>query len=160
MAPFAQKRLLAHHKPGYTTGRPSEYKPEYCEMVIQAMERGLSLTAFAGSIRVARETVYQWMQAHSEFSDAVARARGTRVLWWEQKLMRSRKGAETTASIFALRNADPTEWKDIRSVQHDHNVRVETLTDQQLFAIASGKALSDAGTIDAEYSEVPQANER
>ena len=77
---------------------------------------------------------------HRELSDAVSRARMTRVAALEVKLLRSRKGAETTASIFALRNADPSEWRDVRSVQHDHNVTIATLTDEQLFAIASGRA--------------------
>ena len=123
-------------------------------MVVEAMAGGLSLTGFAGMICVAKSTVYEWMTRHSEFSNAVSRARATRVLWWEQKLQRSRKGAETTASIFALRNADPTEWRDIKSVQHDHNVRVETLTDAQLFAIASGNSLADTGVIDGECTHV------
>jgi hypothetical protein len=148
MAPFAQRRELAHLKhPG---GRPSEYRPEYCQLVIEKMREGVSLTGFAALIGVSKEAIYNWMTLHREFSDAVARARPARVLWWEQKLMRSRKGAETTASIFALRNADPTEWRDIRNVQHDHNVRVEALTDQQLFAIASGCPAGDGQVIEGE----------
>ena len=40
MAPFAQKRALAHLQPG--VGRPSEYKAEYCaELVIDYMARVL-----------------------------------------------------------------------------------------------------------------------
>jgi hypothetical protein len=150
MAPFAQKRQLAHERhPG---GRPSEYKPEYCELVIEKMSEGLSLAAFAGTLKVARETLYRWMSEHSEFSDAVSRARSTRLLWWEQKLMRSRKGAETTASIFALRNADPSEWRDIRNVQHEHSHTIAALTDEQLLAIASGRA-SDVTVIEHDDSE-------
>jgi hypothetical protein len=83
---------------------------------------------------------------HSEFSHAVSRAKSARVLWWEQKLMRSKKGAETSASIFALRNADPSEWRDIRNVQHDHSHTIASLTDEQLLAIASGRS-HDAHTI-------------
>lgn len=155
MAPFEQRRALAHLDPASNPqGRPSEYRPEYCDMVIEAMSEGISLTGFAGMIRVARETVYRWMSVHREFSDAVARARGARVLWWERKLMRSRKGAETTASIFALRNADPTEWRDVRNVQHDHSVRVETLTDAQLYAIAQGKTAADGDAIDGTCERV------
>ena len=47
---------------------------------------------------------------------------------------------EVTFVLFALRDADPSEWRDVRSVQHDHNVTIATLTDEQLFAIASGRA--------------------
>lgn len=154
MAPFAQKRMLAHLKPEYRAGRPDEYKPEYCQLVIEAMSNGVSLTGFAGMIGQSRDAVYDWMGRHSEFSLAVSRARAARVLWWEQKLQRSRKGAETTASIFALRNADPTEWRDIRSVQHDHNVRIETLSDAQLYQIASGKSAGDGDVIDGECERV------
>lgn len=138
MAPFPQTRVMAHERPEYKTGRPSEYKEEYCQLVIDKMEGGLSLSAFAGCIKVARNTVYAWMIEHPEFSAAVARAKSTRVLYLERKLLNSRKGAETTASIFALRNADPSEWRDMRTVQHDHNINVQTMTDEQLLAIASG----------------------
>jgi hypothetical protein len=156
MAPFARKRMLAPH----AGGRPTDYRPEYCEMVIEALASGVSLTAFAGMIRVSKDTVYEWMVRHSEFSDAVARGKPARLLHLERKLLAARYGAQCSAAIFALRNADPTEWRDIRSVQHDHNVRVETLTDQQLFAIASGKALSDANTIEGECTELPHTDER
>jgi hypothetical protein len=162
MAPFAQTTVPAHLRhPG---GRPSEYRQEYCEQVIHYMGRGYSLTAFAGSIKVARDTVYEWIKSHREFSDAVARARPARVAALETKLLISRKGAETSAAIFALKNADPTEWRDIKTTEHNHSVRIETLTDAQLFAIASGVSPADAGIIDAEFERVDdqpsQSNER
>lgn len=153
MAPFKQTTVPAHLKdPQWGRGRPSEYRPEYCEAVIEYMGQGYSLTAFAGSIRVARDTVYEWVKAHREFSDAVSRARGARVAALETKLLRSRKGAETSASIFALKNADPVEWRDVKHTEHKHSVAVETLTDAQLFAIASGVSPGDAGVIDATYT--------
>lgn len=158
MAPFPQQRMLAHHK--HAGGRPTDYRPEYCEMVIEAMASGVSLTAFAGMLRVSKDTVYEWMTRHSEFSDAVSRGKPARLLHLERKLLAARYGAQCSAAIFALRNADPTEWRDIRSVQHDHNVRVETLTDQQLHAIAAGRGYADANTIEGECSEVPHTNER
>ncbi|MEH2525848.1 MULTISPECIES: hypothetical protein [unclassified Bradyrhizobium] len=155
MAPFQQKRVPAHYRdPNYTTGRPSEYRPEYCQLVQDVMSEGFSLTAFAGQIRVAKETVYEWIRRHSEFSDAVSRARVARVRALEAKLLRSRKGAETTAAIFALRNADPTEWRDIKHTTHDHNHKIEQLTDAQLFAIASGKQPVDGQVIDGECERV------
>jgi hypothetical protein len=116
------------------------------------------LTAFAGSVRVSVDTVYEWIKSHSEFSDAVARARPSRVNHLEDKLLRSRKGAETTAAIFALKNAAPAEWRDIRHTEHSHRIAVETLNDAQLFAIASGKHPGDASVIDAEFERVKEGN--
>jgi hypothetical protein len=156
MAPFRQTTALAHWRdPNYTTGRPSDYRPEYCEAVIEkARELGLSLTAFAGVIGVSQDTVHEWKKRHSEFSEACSRAKAARVLWWELKLGRSRKGAEVTASIFALRNADPMEWRDVRHTEHTHTLAVETLSDAQLYAIASGAHAGDASVIDAQCERV------
>lgn len=158
MAPFPQKRMLAHQKPGM--GRPSEYKPEYCPMVIEAMAQGLSLTAFAGMIRMSRDTVYQWMTLHRDFADAVSRARAARTLWLEQKLLRSRKGAETTAAIFALRNAQPDEWKDVKHTEHQHLHAIAQLTDEQLHRIAAGSVGSVGdGVIEGEFVRQPDGRE-
>jgi formylmethanofuran dehydrogenase subunit A len=150
MAPFRQTTMPAHMRPEYRTGRPSEFRPEYCELVIEHMSKGYSLTAFAGLIRVARDSVYEWIKAERAFSDAVARARSARVNALEIKLLRSRKGAETSAAIFALRNACPDEWRDIKHTEHNHHHTVETLTDAQLYAIAG----QSGAVIDGEYSRV------
>jgi transcriptional regulator with XRE-family HTH domain len=156
MAPFERASLPAHWKdPNYTTGRPTEYRPEYCDLVIdQARQHGLSLAAFAGVIGVSKETVYAWIRERREFSDAASRAKSARVLWWELKLGRSRKGAEVTASIFALRNADPVEWKDVKHTAHDHTHKIESLTDAQLYAIAAGKTAADGSVIDGDFTRV------
>jgi len=90
-------------------------------------------------------------KAHSEFSDAVSRARAARVLWLERKLLRARKGAETTAAIFALKNADPVEWRDVKHAEHRHVVSINMLTDEQLNAIASGASLADVGVIEGDF---------
>jgi hypothetical protein len=116
--------------------------------LIEATEReGISLTAFAGMIHVARDTVYGWIERHDEFSDAVSRARPIRALWLERKLLRARKGAETSAAVFALKNACPDEWRDVRHTEHSHAISPRTLTRAQLEAIAGGASPSDVGVI-------------
>jgi hypothetical protein len=117
-------------------------------VIEKARDQGLSLAAIAGVIGVAQDTIYEWRKVHSEFSEACSRARSARILWWELKLGRSRKGAETTASIFALKNAAPDEWRDIRHTEHQVTVGPRMLTDAQLEAIAAGHSPSDVGIID------------
>jgi hypothetical protein len=140
---------------GYRFGRPTLYRPEYCQLVIERMGQGFSLTAFAGTIGVSKNAVYEWIRAHADFGDAVSRARPARTLWLEQKLLRSRKGAETTAAIFALRNADPDEWRDVKHQEHQHLHAIRQLTDAELHRIAAG-GLADVGdglTIDADADQ-------
>lgn len=154
MAPFPQTTLPAHLNPEKRRrGQPTAYRPEYCEMVIEDMAQGYSLTAFAGKIRVSRDTVYEWIKQHADFSDAVNRARPARTRAYETRLMAARSGAEAASAIFGLKNADPVEWREVRSVQHDVNVKVEQLTDAQLYAIASQKAGSNGTVIEGEYTK-------
>jgi hypothetical protein len=138
MAPFASK-LVPLRGPDYTTGRPSLYRPEYCDLVVEkAATLGISVPAFAGVVGVSVDTVFEWRRVHREFSEACSRAKAARLLWWELKLGRSRKGAETTASVFALTNIAPDHWRNQRHTEHVHSVKAEMLSDQQLNAIAAG----------------------
>lgn len=51
-------------------GRPTLYKPEYCEQLIHHMSQGLSFESFAGVLGVTRATVYNWAKENHEFLDA------------------------------------------------------------------------------------------
>jgi len=66
-------------------GRPTDYKPEYCEMLIEHMAKGFSFETFGATIRVARSTVFLWAEKHQEFSDAKKLAFDLCQLWWEEK---------------------------------------------------------------------------
>jgi hypothetical protein len=105
--------------PTRAVGQPTKYRPEYCEAVMAFMGQGYSLTAFAGSIQVGRETVYGWERTIPEFSDAVKAARSMRVTCLEGGLLSGEAaGPQITARIFALKNACPPEWRDKHEVEH------------------------------------------
>jgi hypothetical protein len=65
-------------------GRPTLYRPEYCEAVNEHMAEGASLTSFAASIDVARSTINLWMDANPDFMEACARAKAKCAAWWEK----------------------------------------------------------------------------
>lgn len=118
-------------------GRPTKYRPEFCELVIKDGEQGLSLTAFAGGIGIDRSTVNEWMSVHPEFSQAVKRHGAARTRYLEQTLLSESQGPRVTARIFALKNAAPDEWRDIveqKITMRDE--RVEELDDDTLAHIA------------------------
>jgi hypothetical protein len=152
--PFRQTRLKAHEKHQHSLGAVSFYKPEYCDQVIQCMAEGYSLTAFAGSIGVDKASIYRWITAHPEFSLAVDQARAARLKAWETKLMNADKGAQAATSIFALKNCDPEEFREVRYASFEHQVNVKQLTDEQLLAIASGQRPAEAGAIDVSYNRL------
>lgn len=93
-------------------GRPTKYDPAFIDQLIEDARLGLSLTAFAGKIEVARSTINEWMGAHPEFSEAVKTHAAIRTRVLEEGLLSADMGPRVTARIFALKNAAPEEWKD------------------------------------------------
>jgi hypothetical protein len=157
------RRNLRNPKPfrakpqGYGTGRPTLYKPEYCEAVISFMGDGYDLSAFAGSIRVSRDTVYEWQHAHRDFSDAVKIGVAARLFALQRKLLTTQIGVGVTAAIFGLKNADPENWQDRYNTTTDINVRVEKLTDEQIYAMLAAQGV----TIEHDTAlQLTHANER
>lgn len=51
-------------------GRPNCYRPVYCEMLVEAMENGSSLSQFARQIGVSYGVVRGWVKDRSDFKKA------------------------------------------------------------------------------------------
>lgn len=51
-------------------GRPTDYKDEYCQMLIDHMEQGKSFETFAAKLRTSVKTIYRWLQSHDDFCQA------------------------------------------------------------------------------------------
>ena len=101
-------------------GRPTTYDPAYCDEVIEFLRDGYSLQAFAGHIEVSRATIYNWMDEHPEFMDAVKRAQPVAALAWEKRLRTLSTTGEgnATAIIFGLKNRAVDDWRDVTRNEH------------------------------------------
>lgn len=94
-----------------------EYRPEFCDKVVEIMAGGLSLTAFAGEIGVSRFTLGEWMKAHPEFAAAVERGKAKRAKALEEVLLKAETGAKVAAHVFALKTAEKEEWSEVDEVR-------------------------------------------
>jgi hypothetical protein len=103
-------------------GRPTKYDPKYCDEIIEAAEEGLSITGFAGIIRVHRDTITEWKHKHTEFCDAIGVAKSVAALSWERRAINIGDGHGTAgaASIvqFALKNVAGEDWKERQAIKH------------------------------------------
>ena len=109
-------------EPGHhPVGRPTEYREEFCDQVVEAAKDGFSLTAFAGLVGVSRQTVTTWCAQYPLFLAACARAKAVRALSWEKRGIRvgdGNGGAGAAPMVqFALRNFAPDEWRDRQPVE-------------------------------------------
>lgn len=119
-------------------GRPSLYKPEYCEALIKHMSEGLSFETFCLTIGVSYDTPWEWAKVHPDFSEAKKIAVAACQMYWE-KLGRDHilnesfggnqgsKSLNASAWIFNMKNR--FRWRDKQpdeEVQTQVNVNVST----------------------------------
>jgi hypothetical protein len=96
-------------------GHPTHYKPEYCDMLVDHMNDGLSFESFAGVVGTCKQTLYNWAEANPDFLDAKKQGFEKSRLFWEKtgtKLATGQLDGNATMAIFNLKNRFPKEWRD------------------------------------------------
>ena len=97
-------------------GRPTDYREEYCEKLIEHMKGGLSFESFGGIVGCSKQTLYDWLKAHKEFLDSYKKAQSYCLLHWEEMghdMVLAGQGNATTW-IFNMKNR--FDWKDKKDV--------------------------------------------
>lgn len=134
-------------------GRPSSYKPEYCEAVIEMGKQGFSVVEMAAEIGVGRTTLERdWTSDNPEFSQALTHARECSQAWWERQgranLLIAQGGGTFQASVWSRSMAArfPHDWREKNETAHTGpnggpilTKDVTELSDEDLAAIANGK---------------------
>ncbi len=63
--------------------RPTDYRPEFCEQVVELGRQGKSYTQIASALDINKSTLYEWKDRYPDFSNALTRARQEAQTWWE-----------------------------------------------------------------------------
>ena len=108
-------------------GRPTKYKPEYCQVIIDLMEYGYTFEACAADLDVSKDTLYEWVKVHEDFSDAKNKAFDKSRKTWETMLISLAKTGmgNATAIIFSLKNRFPKNWRD--KIEQETTITVKPL---------------------------------
>lgn len=110
-------------------GRPTLYKPEYCDRVIELGAQGYSVVEMAAEIGVSRNTLEtSWPEAHPEFLEAFTRARELSQAWWEMQGRKSLHADKFQAQLYSRSMAArfPHDWRESKQVEHKGGVTVTT----------------------------------
>jgi len=124
-------------------GRPTDYRPEFCQKAIDLCERGATDDELAECFEVSTRTIFRWKAEHPEFCQAVrvgkqvADDRVERSLYQmatgryvvEQQAIKVKLSQyeeevkivdvekflqpEATAAAFWLKNRKPEQWRDV-----------------------------------------------
>jgi len=132
----ARQMLAERRAKPNPVGRPTLYKPEFCEQVIlmgqgvkdedpdsfsfgQYLNGGASTAQMAREIGVAKDSLYEWAKVHPEFSAAFTRAGHMAEAWWEDK---ARNGIDAQGFNGGL-------WKVVMSARFPDTYRDTTRTE-------------------------------
>jgi hypothetical protein len=103
-------------------GRPTKYKPEYCQMLIDHMASGLSYECFGAVIDVARSTIYEWEKI-PEFSDAKKTAFDKNRMFWEKAglngMFMGGKDNPFNATVWVFNMKNRFNWRDKSDVKEE-----------------------------------------
>lgn len=100
-------------------GRPSKYQASFCDVVIEAGKQGKSVAWIAAELEVSKDTIYEWIDVHPEFSDAMAKARTLSQRWWEDKGQEGMQQQGFNASIWSRSMAArfPDDWRETKATE-------------------------------------------
>ncbi|NQX99779.1 MAG: hypothetical protein HRT70_01350 [Flavobacteriaceae bacterium] len=109
-------------------GRPTSYREEYAEMLIQHMSQGMTYTSFAGhpEVRVNVDTLYNWEKLHPAFSEAKSIGKAAS----EYFLLEAGH-----SSLFDKQNFNTTMWYMMMKNMHGWRDKQET-------TVEAGKTLT------------------
>ena len=105
-------------------GRPTLYRPEYCEKVIELGKDGKSVVQMACAFGVSRPTMEEnWTREYPEFLEAFTLAKQYSQDWWEQKGQDNLlvpQGVTFQASVWSRSMAArfPHDWRENSKMEH------------------------------------------
>lgn len=106
-------------------GRPTKYKPEYCQIAMDYMKAGNTKIQLAAHLGVNPDSIHEWTKKHTEFSVAIKKAERLSQAFWEDILSRAalglpfryngvdHKSYNTTLIIFLMKNRFKSDYGDL-----------------------------------------------
>lgn len=112
-------------------GRPTKYKPEFCDLVVEMGKEGKSLCQMACAMDITEETLSQWRKSKPAFSESLKRARQYSQAWWEDHGQKGSigliEGFNATSYVWQTKNRFPASFRDKHEI--DHNVSGEIIVE-------------------------------
>jgi hypothetical protein len=118
-------------------GRPSPYKPEYDEMLVEHMSQGFSFESFAGLVSVCRATVYNWCDLYPSFLDAKNLGFSKMQLHDERLYLEAMRGknknVNTVLMLFKMKNCHNWTERTEQAKQIDNDSKLVIELDSSEF---------------------------
>lgn len=101
-------------------GRPTKYKPEFCDLVIEIGAEGGWMCEMAEACDVHRTALRHWIKEHPEFAEAMERAKQKAQAWFERTGRLGLTADRFNHSLWAKQMSarHPTEYSEKQRLEH------------------------------------------
>lgn len=160
-AVFHVQQLMKIKRP---VGRPSKYKPEYCELLIQHLSEGYSYESFAATIDVNEDTLREWEKHHPDFSASKKIGRQKQALFYQKLGISASKGQienfNSTAFVWMTKNM--LGWKDKQSIEHSgpNGGAIHTHNSHELISYTTDELIQSYLTLKNKSQQLGSKNEQ
>lgn len=123
---------MAEQKPkpeGYVFGRPTDYRPEFCERVVEWGTIGKSKAWMAAKLGVCKRTIHLWEQRYPDFLSALDRAKALEQMWWEDSGQDGMTGDKFNGQVWGRSMAArfPDDWRESKAVDLTGTLKIEEI---------------------------------
>lgn len=91
-------------------GRPSEYDPKYCDIVIELGRKGYTKAMIAREIDKNYETIEDWRKEYPEFSEAFTRAMMLQTAWYDELGTKNMDNRQFNSRTYELHRMNMHGW--------------------------------------------------
>jgi hypothetical protein len=109
-------------------GRPTKYKPEMCDTVIQLMGEGASHIEVMAEIGIWEDTFYRWKRENKEFSEAIKKGEQLSAAWWERKGRVNLENGQFNYTGWYMNMKNRHGWADKKEVKNTGDLTINVST--------------------------------
>jgi len=95
-------------------GRPTKYSAKMVEAANELGDEGESMAEIAAALGISKDTLYNWIDQHTAFSDAIKGANLRSQVWWERvgKVQATEGTGNASSFIFQMKNRFHKDYRD------------------------------------------------
>lgn len=113
--------------------RPTKYKPEYADTLIELMSEGASIEEICLELRVCKQTLYNWFEQYPELLDAKKTGLDFAHGWWMREGRKNLQNKEFNYGGWYMNMKNRFGWTDRQHIeQKQTNIDLSGLTTEEI----------------------------
>ena len=107
--------------------RPTKYKPEMCETVIELMKDGASKCEVAAKLEIDESTLYAWTKENEEFSKTIKRGEQLSKAWWQERGRLELKNKDFSYTGWYMNMKNRFGWSDKQETKETDKFSIDDI---------------------------------